>query len=101
MIWTAKHPKADLDMLGYLPSMLNEADPRSAREQIDANYNHGGGWQPFKGHTMLANGLAYPDDPVMPLLFETKLRDEIIRFYDCAWLAIVQPDGSYEIARVD
>jgi hypothetical protein len=29
------------------------------------------------------------------------LRDEEIRFYDYSWLAIVQPDGSFEVARVD
>ena len=102
MIWIAKHPQAHPDMLGYLPELVSDQDPRPAREQFHANYTHGGGWQPFKGHTMLANGnLAYPDDPPTHLLFETKLRDETIRFYDGAWVCVIQKDGTYEIARMD
>jgi hypothetical protein len=96
-----KHPMATLDMLGYIPQFLDENDPRSAREQFDAHYGHGGGWRPFKGHVMQPNGLKYPGDPLTLLLAETKLRDEIIKFYQHAWVAIVQPDGSYEIARMD
>ena len=102
LIWIAKHPLAHPDMLGFLPDMLSEADPRPAREQFHENYRHGGGWKPFKGHTMLPNGdLAYPGDPDTKLLYETKLRDETIRFYAYSWVAIIQPDGSHEISRMD
>ena len=101
MIWIMKHPMATPDMLGYLPQFLSERDPRPAREQFDDNYRNGGGWRPFKGFVMHDNGLKYPGDPLMPLLAETKLRDETIRFYLSSWVAIVQPDGSYEIARMD
>jgi hypothetical protein len=100
MIWVMKHPMATPGMLGYLPQFLSERDPRPAREQFDTNYVHGG-WCPFKGFTMHDNGLKYPGDPPMPLLAETKLRDEIVRLYQCSWVAIIQPDGSYEIARMD
>jgi hypothetical protein len=88
-------------MLGYIPGFLSEDDPRPAREQIDANYRHGGGWRPFKGHTRTAVGLRYPGDPPMALLATSRLRDEVIEFYDCQWLAIVQPDGSFEVCRMD
>jgi len=102
MIWVAKHPDMTVEMLGYVPDFLNDQDPRPAKEQIDANYGHGGGWNSFPGFTMLPNGsLSYPGDPPIPVLAETKLRDETIRFYEHAWLAIIQPDGSYEISRVD
>jgi hypothetical protein len=97
MIWIMKHPQATPEMLGFIPSMLSEHDPRPARAQFDSAY----GWEPFRGFTMTATGLRYPGDPEMPLLAETKLRDETIRFYECAWVAIVQPDGRYEIARMD
>jgi hypothetical protein len=97
MIWVMKHPRAVPEMLGYLPGMLSENDPRPARDQLDDNYE----WRPFEGFTMLPDGLAYPGDPLMPLLAETMLRDETIRFYDCSWVAIVQPDGSYEMCRMD
>jgi hypothetical protein len=100
MIWIPKHPRAHVDMLGYIPGFLSENDPRPAREQIDFNYRYGG-WQPMPGFTMVPNGLAYVGDPTMRLLFETKLRDETIRFYEGEWLAIIQPDGSYEVARMD
>ena len=100
MIWIMKHPQANLEMLGYIPSFLHEDDLRPARKQFDDAYISG--WNPFKGHTMLPNGnLAYPGDPEVRLLAETKLRDEVIRFYDHAWVAIIQPDGSYEISRMD
>jgi hypothetical protein len=101
MQWIQKHPKASPEMLGYIPSFFSENDPRPAREQIDENYKHGGGWRPFKGFKMLDNGIKYPGDPLIPLCFEMKLRDETIRYYDGAWLAIIQPDGSFEICRID
>jgi hypothetical protein len=90
------------DHLGYVAFFLNIDDPRPAREQFDTAYRHGGGWSPFKGHAMLPNGnLKYPGDPPTRLLAETRLRDEVIRFYEHSWIAIVQPDGGYEIARLD
>jgi hypothetical protein len=102
MIWTMKHPQATLDMLGTIPMMLYELDPRPAREQFDEQYKFAGGWDPFPGFTLLPNGnLSFPGDPPTRLLAETKLRDEIIRFYEHSWVAIIQPDGSYEISRMD
>lgn len=38
--------------LGYLPGFFDAADPRPARQQIDQNYGHGGGWRPMEGWTM-------------------------------------------------
>jgi hypothetical protein len=100
MIWYLLNPRMTPEVLGFLPSFFDEDDPRPAREQIDANYQSG--WEPFSGLTMLPNGcLSYPGDPPLHPLAETKLRDEIIRFYEAEWLAIIQPDGSWEVARVD
>jgi hypothetical protein len=100
VIWIAKHPQFHPDMLGIIPSFLYERDERPASKQIETAYISG--WLPMKGFTMLPNGnLSYPGDPPLQLLAETKLRDEVIRFYDCEWLAIVQPDGSFEVARLD
>ncbi len=100
MIWISKHPQFTFEMLGFIPSFLSEKDPRPAAEQFNEHYISG--WRPFAGFTMLPNGdLSYPEDPPTRLLAETKLRDETIRFYDCAWVAIIQPDGSYEICRMD
>jgi hypothetical protein len=100
--WNAKHPKARLDMLGYLPSMISEDNPQPAREQFDHNYRHGGGWRPFKGHEMLPSGdMKYPGDPPTRLLYEVQLRDETIRFYEDAWVAVIQPSGEFEVCRMD
>lgn len=102
MVWVPKHPRANPEMLGYIPDMISDHSPLSAREQFDDNYRQGGGWRPFKGHTMLPNGdLSYPGDPPTKLLYETKLHKETIRVYDCSWVAIIQEDGSYEVARMD
>ena len=102
MLWIKKDPRASLDMLGFIPEFLSLDDPRPAREQINEAYSHGGGWCKFEGFKMLPNGnIQYPGDPPVPLLFESHLRQEIIRVYQHAWVAIVQPSGIYEIARLD
>lgn len=91
-----------IEMLGYIPQFLSEKDPRPAREQFDEAYKHGGGWQPFSGFTMLKNGdMQYPGDPPTRMIAIGALRDESIRVYEHAWVAIVQPDGSYEVCRMD
>jgi hypothetical protein len=108
MLWIAKHPKATPEMLGYVPSIIIDDDPRSAKEQIADRYNHGGGgWSPFEGHIMLPNGnLQYPEDPPTRLLFEAILHkgqdnEEKLRFYEHAWIAVIQADGTFEISRID
>lgn len=90
------------DYLGYIPGFLSESDTRPAREQFNDGYAHGGGWMPFNGFRMHPNGnIQYPGDPETKLLAEAKLRDETIRVYEHAWVAIVQPDGSFEVSRMD
>ena len=94
----------DFDVIGFLGGMLDEDDPRPAKEQFDANYQHGGGWQRFDGHTFggLDNpSLKYPGDPVLYPVARAKLRDESIFLYPYSWVCIVQPNGDYEVARMD
>jgi hypothetical protein len=93
--------------LGFLPSFLSENDERSAAQQINENYAHGGGWSPLNGFVMRDDhSIVYPadadgPDEVYRPLAEAQLRDERLYFYDCEWLAIVQPDGSFEVSRMD
>lgn len=102
MIWVARHPQATPEMLGYLPEMISDEDPRPAREQFDTNYRQGGGWSPFPGFTLMPDDtLEYPGDPPVQVLAETKLRDERILLYEHSWVAIIQPNGTYEICRMD
>lgn len=98
---TVKYTNAE-DVLGFLPMFLDLDDPRSAKEQLDANYAHGGGWQSFKGHKMLPNGdLQYPGDEPTQFVAHTHFRNERVVLYEHGWVAIVQPDGSFEVARMD
>jgi len=102
IIWAFLDPQMTPEHLGLLPMMLSEYDPRPAREQFDANYQHGGGWDPMKGFTLHdGNSLSYPGDPPLIPLAITKLRDELIVFYQYSWVAIIQPDRSFEVCRMD
>lgn len=96
-----KHPRATIEHLGLVPEFFSADDPRPAKEQLRENYAHGGGWNPMQGFKMTETSLRYPGDPPFLLLAEAKLNSETLRLYTSAWLAVVQPDGSYEVARVD
>lgn len=97
--WTFLNPQADYSSLGYVPGFLDLDDPRPAAEQIESNYVSG--WLPFSGFKLRGTFLKYPGDPTLKPLAETHLRDEHILFYPDSWLAIIQPDGSFEVARLD
>lgn len=100
-VWTLLDPRMTQDHLGYLPGFLSVEDPRKAREQLDSAYISG--WNPFDGFTFepKARTLKYPGDPIMRPLAETSLREEVILFYPSAWVLILQPNGSFEVARLD
>lgn len=99
--WTILGPSGP-DWLGFLPSFLDDNNPAPARDQLDANYQHGGGWRPFDGFKMKTGGsLHYPGDPPLRPVATAQLRDETLYVYPHAWVAIVQPDGAYEVARMD
>jgi hypothetical protein len=98
LVWKPIHPSARPEMLGYLTAFISEADPRSAREQLDAHY----GWRPFEGFTMAADGdLEYPGDPPTHPIYRLKLRDETVTLYEHAWVVVTQSDGSFEVCRMD
>ena len=104
MTWELLRPGVTEEDLGLIPHMLDPDDPRPAREQFDANYQHGGGWRPFRAGGFVLDGnnsLRYPGDPPMRALARTVLREERILFHECAWVTIIQPDGSYEVCRMD
>lgn len=100
--WKLLHPRATMEHLGFLPDFLHEDDPRPAAAQFDTHYSFAGGWSPFKGFKLTDNNsLVYPDDPPIRPIAEAKLRDETICFYEAAWVAIIQPDRSCEVCRMD
>lgn len=93
---------ADPEILGYLPNLLSASDPRPAREQLAVNYAQGGGWRPLRGFELDEHGqLIYPGDPPIKVLAVSMLRHEEIRLYEHEWLMILQPDGTFEVSRVN
>jgi hypothetical protein len=102
-LWKFHHPRMTFDMLGLIPLWLDVSDPRPAAEQLNANYQHGGGWRPFSGFTFNPESrtLYYPGDPPMKPLAEAPFRDETIFFYPHSWIMILQKDGTFEISRMD
>jgi hypothetical protein len=96
------HPKATPDSAGYLPDFLNEADPRPAREQFNTNYKYGG-WRPMQDFTLNRRtfALTYPGDPPILPLVALLFRKELITVYESDIVAIIQSDGTFEVARMD
>jgi len=86
LVWEFLHPRMTPEHLGFLPGWLDENDPRPAKEQFKLIKN---------------NWLTYPDDPPLRPLAQCQFRDELIVFYDHAWVMIKQADGSFEVCRMD
>lgn len=93
----------EFDIVGFIPSFLDEEDPRSAKEQFNDNYISG--WKDFKGHAYAAEGhvLKYPGEPPLHPLAMINFRDEVILVYPHAWVAILSKEEGAEpsIARMD
>lgn len=92
------------DLVGYTPMMLDESDPDDAQTQLNKNYAHGGGWNDMTGFTFndgAQPSLTYPGDPPTLPVAWWKLRDERIILFDHAWVAVVQPNGDFRVARMD
>ena len=91
--------------LGIIPSFLDEDDPRSAAEQIAANYV--GGWHPNKGFKLIGGMLHYPGDPPMSALAMAILHEnEAIYYFPSSWVMVAQfsPEADitdYQVARLD
>jgi hypothetical protein len=87
--------------LGFIPGFLSDDDPRPAKEQINEKYVSG--WNKFDGFELNEKSmeLSYSGDPPMTPLAATHLKDELIFFYPHAWLLILQPDHTWEVARLD
>lgn len=92
------------EMLGDIPVWLSADNPGSAVDQLDAEYRPiGGGWRDVKGFQLDvdAGTLTYPGDPARRLIASATLRAETILFFDGAWVAVVQPDQTFRVARID
>ena len=102
------------DHLGFIPEFLNPADPRGAVEQIDANYQHGGGWRDSKvgpgGWQVIGMDglLKYPGDaPLHPyaeafLPASSQRPQQKVVIYESAFVAVFDQDSDkFRVARID
>lgn len=109
-IITFLHPAATLEHLGPIPHWLDENDARPAAKQLNDHYQHGGGWCPMTGFTMpdrTTGVLVFGSDdgeaadetfrPWAAIMFNR----EMIFAYDYDIFSVLQPDGSFEVARMD
>lgn len=92
---------------GLIPLFLDDADPRSAVEQLDANYCDG--WHDFtlKDRCTLSNTrhlLKYTDaegTEEFRLKAAILMRTEMIYIYECDWVVVVNClDDSWRMARM-
>lgn len=105
-----------IESMGIIPTFVSPYDNRSAIEQLNEGYTHGGGWIPFEGFEIdqTEDGwftLQYPDDPMyiergrlmLPARGETP--DELIVIFPHAWVMVVTAPFSEEaktsICRMD
>lgn len=100
MIFAPLSVRATIDDWGYIPGFLNENDPRSASEQFEEKYQ--GGWNPFLGFTKDDKEcLHYPGDHIQVPLSIILFRAERLLLYPAQWVVIIQPDNTWEVARMD
>ena len=84
-----------IELLGFIPSFLDENDPRPAKEQFDDRYV--GGWRPLPGFKFGKGWrVSYPGDPPMKPLCVMLFRDEKIYLYPYSWVRIGD-----EMSRMD
>lgn len=102
-MWELLHPDMTPEHLGFLPFIISPGDNRPVEEQINERYQHGGGWRPNYKWAMDPDTKAITflgDKPLLPIA-RIQVNDETVYVYDHAYVAIVEADGSYEVARMD
>jgi hypothetical protein len=102
--WIALSSRFCAEDLGFLWDILMSEDKRPVREQLNERYAHGGGYRPFKGFTLdrMTMTMRYPGDPLFKPSAMTTIGDEQVFFYPQGqWLLILQPNGDFDVTRVD
>lgn len=91
------------NLAGWIPSFLVADNKDNAQTQFNQNYSHGGGWSPFSDKWVLHDddSIEYPGDPTYKPLAYTYLHNQKVVVYPHAWVAIINPDKSFEVARMD
>lgn len=95
---------APIDLIkacGYIPGWIMSNPDLPMRDALDTNYAFAGGFQPFDGPSLDAQGrFLYPGDPPLdPLLVLTR-GNETLRQYKYGLVALTTGDKT-EFARLD
>ena len=96
------HP-GGLDYAAGIIGLLDNLDEPFVA-QIERNYQHGGGWRPLPGWTFdgQARTIKYPrDEALKPLVEIVTEAGDVALVYAYAWVCVVQPDGAFDVARLD
>jgi hypothetical protein len=106
--WGVLCPREDFhpDLVGLIPSFICETDPRPVTQQIDDNYQHGGGWRPLPGMTLspglvLLGGDPEPYRPIAITRLAEREDQTLVIIFERGVTAVVEADGSYQVARLD
>jgi len=94
----------DVHGLFIVEAMLVRPSSMAARDKINARYAHGGGWHSFEGFERASpdsHTLTFRGDPPLHPLATMEHAEEVLAFYEGEWLAVFQPDGTFEISRID
>ena len=99
-VWKILHPRVTMEHLGLIPHWFRVGDDRPAKEIIEANYPYGKfGFEGFELRP--DNSIKYPGDPAYKPLATLEHGDELVAFYDSAWVAVIQKDRSFAVIRCD
>lgn len=65
-----RHPRATIEMAGFISAWLSDENPKSPKQQLHDGYKFGG-WVPVKGFKMNNKDcLIYPGDPPQAPIIE-------------------------------
>lgn len=108
-IWHIQEQRFSPKMLGFLPDLISNLYPGNVAEQLERNYAHGGGYRDLtklepgkwtfnkRNKTLRYRG----ESDIFNPLASVQIKDEMVYFYKYSLLAIVKPDGSFAVTRVD
>lgn len=106
--WTFHHPRASIKTLGFIPGWLHADNAAPLSAQIDQNYKHGGGWYSCRkfwgGIDEDGQLLSKPEDGEAPLPLIASVQHpngQKLHFYPHEMVAVIFPDGSFDLARID
>lgn len=90
-----------LEACGFIPGWIAESPDLPMRDALDINYAFAGGFQPFNGPSLDAQGrFTYPGDPPLDPLLVLTCGNETLRQYKYGLVALTTGDTT-EFARLD